>query len=121
MALEQREYTGHPPVRVDAATDDRRAVAARTDGSPRAASDQDRAMTRLMNRGDLSDRREGDCALRVRGLLNRGVLVVLLAWALIPDGAFGDDFLGGMGRFDLAPRALAASFCGILRLEETSD
>ena len=54
MALEQREYTGHPPVRVDAATDDRRAVAARTDVSPRAASDQDRAMTRLMNRGDLS-------------------------------------------------------------------
>ena len=54
VALEQREYTGHPPVRVDAATDDRRAVAARTDGSPRAASDQDRAMTRLMNRGDLS-------------------------------------------------------------------
>jgi len=41
-------------VHVDSFTDDRRAVAARTDGSPRAASDQDRAMTRLMNRGDLS-------------------------------------------------------------------
>lgn len=39
---------------VDAGTDDRRIVAARTDGSPQAASDQDQAMTRLMDRGDLS-------------------------------------------------------------------
>lgn len=52
--LEVKTHQVYQSVRVDAATDDRRAVAARTDGSPRAASDQDRAMTRLMNRGDLS-------------------------------------------------------------------
>ena len=60
VALEQREYTGHPPVRVDAATDDRRAVAARTDGSLRAASDQDRAMTRLMSRNATYRGREAE-------------------------------------------------------------
>lgn len=35
--------------------------------------------------------------MRVRGLLNRGVFAVALAWALIPDGAFGDDFWGVWG------------------------
>ena len=47
-------HVTHLPARVDATTNDRRAVAARTDGSPRAASDRDRAMTRLMDTGGLS-------------------------------------------------------------------
>lgn len=47
-------HVTHLPARVDAATNDRRAVTARTDGSPRAASDRDRAMTRLMDTGGLS-------------------------------------------------------------------
>lgn len=47
-------HVTHLPARVDAATNDRRAVTARTDGSPRAVSDRDRAMTRLMDTGGLS-------------------------------------------------------------------
>ena len=50
----QDANVAHLPVRVDTATDDRRVVTARTDGSPWAASDRDRAMTRLMDTGGLS-------------------------------------------------------------------
>ena len=53
-ARRQDAHMTHLPARVDATTNDRRAVTARTDGSPRAASDRDRAMTRLMDTGGLS-------------------------------------------------------------------
>ena len=53
-ARRQDAHVTHLPARVDATTNDRRAVTARTDGSPRAASDRDRAMTRLMDTGGLS-------------------------------------------------------------------
>lgn len=43
----RRTVAQPPPLQVDAATADRSAIAARTDGSPRTASDRDRAMSRL--------------------------------------------------------------------------